>query len=157
LKEIGNLLNVDAIVFGVIQSYNMYHPARMSISMKFYLTRAERFATANEISSLAHSGLPLNHYNPTFFKQLWNTSAYYDSGSNFFKERLGLYLKSHNSKNFGYGDERFVRTKRDFIEVIAYDLAASLNMKSIEEEKSYVVPAQKGKRRLHAPRPYFND
>lgn len=157
LKEIGNLLNVDAIVFGVIQSYNMYHPARMSISMKFYLTRAERFATANEISSLAHSGMPLNHYNPTFFKQLWNTSAYYDSGSDFFKERLDLYLKSHNSSNFGFGKERFVRTKRDFIEVIAFDLAASLNMKSIEEEKTYVVPALKGKRKLRSPRPYFND
>jgi len=157
LKEIGNLLEVDAIIFGVIQSYNMYHPPKMSISMKFYLTRAERFASASEISALAHSGVPLNHYNPTFFKQLWNKSAYFDSASDSFNKKLGLYLKTHESDNFGFGTERFVRTKRDFIEVIAFDLAASLNFKTIEEEKSYVVPTLKGKRKLTSPRPYFND
>lgn len=157
LKEIGNLLDVDAIIFGVIHSYEMYHPPRMSISMKFYLTRSERFASATEISALAHSGVPLNHYNPTFFKQLWNKSAFYDSRSKIFKDKLAVYLKSHDSSSYGFGEQRFLRTKRDFMDFLSFDLAASINYKANEDDNTYVVPAKKGKRIKKTPRPYFND
>ena len=156
LKEIGNILNVDAIIFGVIHQYNMYYPPRLSISMKFYLTRAERFATSNEISALAHTGVPLNSYNPTFFRQLWDTSGFYDGSSEHLRKTLTHYLKTHQSSRYGFEDERFLRTKRDFIDLITYDLSNSLNQSKLAKESEYVAAPLKGKKTSNAPSGYFH-
>lgn len=156
LKEIGNLLNVDALIFGKINDYNMYSPPHLSISMKFYLTRLERFASYTEVSALAHSGVPLHNYNPTFFKQLWDTSAYYDSSNDIFHEILTHYLKTHRSSYYGSSNDRYLRTKSDFFDVIAYDLANSLNQSKRREENTKPAPFQKGKQRPPLPSGYFH-
>lgn len=156
LKEIGNILDADAVVFGVIHQYNMYYPPRLSLSMKFYLTRADRFASSHEISAIAHSGVPLNSYNPTFFKQLWDNSAFYDGSSSQLKSTLKHYLKTHESDKYGFQDDRFLRTKRDFIDLITYDLANSLHQKKYEKDNEYIVRPLKGKKKSHAPSGYFH-
>ncbi|MBF0196104.1 MAG: hypothetical protein HQL32_00220 [Planctomycetes bacterium] len=156
LKEIGNLLDVDALVFGVIKQYNMYYPPKLSLSMRFYLTRLDRFATATEISSLAHSGVPLNNYNPTFFRQLWNKSAFYDGSSSIFSQKLNHYLKTHDSQDYGWGKERFLRTKQGFLDVIAYDLASSLDSASKEESKIKPSSFKKGKKGRPMPSGYYH-
>jgi hypothetical protein len=159
LKEIGNLLNADAILFGKINQYRMYYPPQLSISMKFYLTRLERFATSNEISSLAHSGVPLNQYNPTFFKQLWDTSAYYDGSNKLVLEKLKHYGKTHSSSFYGWTSDRALRTKVDFFNFIAYDLSNSLNGNKKTEELK--MPGKNGKRvkkgrPVHLPSGYYH-
>jgi hypothetical protein len=145
LKEIGNLLNVDAILFGKINQYRMYYPPQLSLSMKFYLTRMKRFANSFEISALAHSGTPLHEYNPTFFKQLWDTSAYYDGSNSSVSKKLGHYLKTHKTDFYGNTSDRVLRTKEDFFNFIAYDLTNSLNYNKNSEE--YMRPNGKGKKR----------
>lgn len=156
LKEIGNILDVDAVIFGVIHQYNMYYPPRLSISMKFYLTRADRFATSHEVSALAHTGVPINSYNPTFFRQLWDTSAFYDGSSEHLRNTLTHYLKTHQSQAYGFQEERFLRTKRDFIDLITYDLSNSLNQAKLAKESEYVAAPLKGKKRSYAPSGYFH-
>jgi hypothetical protein len=156
LKEIGNILDVDAIVFGVIHHYNMYYPPRLSISMKFYLTRAQRFATVNEISAMAHAGVPINSYNPTFFKQLWDKSAYYDGSSTHLRKTLSHYLKTHQTSRYGFEEERFLRTKRDFIDLIAYDLSNSLNQAKTEEESKFIAAPLKGKKKSYSASGYYH-
>jgi|SaaInlStandDraft_1057018.scaffolds.fasta_scaffold02464_4 hypothetical protein len=143
LQEIGNELGVDAIVFGVIRQYRMYFPPRLGLSMKFYLTKAQRFATYNEISVMAHAGMPMGAYDPTFFRQLWNESAYYDGSSSRVKKLVANYVKGHRADKYGFGPERFLRTKRDFLELIAYDLSESLGAKKIEEGERSTIPSSK--------------
>jgi TolB-like protein len=141
LQEIGNELEVDAVVFGVIRQYRMYYPPRLSLSMKFYLTKAQRFATYNEISAMAHAGMPIGIYDPTFFRQLWNESAYYDGASVRVKKLVKSYVKVHRASQYGFGTERFLRTKRDFLELIAFDLSASLGAKKTEEGDRSIIPS----------------
>lgn len=143
LKEIGNLLDVDAVIFGVIHQYRMYYPPKLSLSMKFYLTRAQRFASSDEISAMAHSGVPINAYNPTFFRQLWDTSAYYDGGSAHVKRTLQHFGKTHTSRPYGFDEQRFLRTKRDFLELISFDLARSLQSSKDEFQQASTVPVKK--------------
>lgn len=144
LQEIGNELGVDAVVFGVIRQYRMYYPPRLGLSMKFYLTKAQRFATYNEISAMAHAGMPLGAYDPTFFRQLWNESVYYDGSSKRVKKLVADYTKIHRASQYGFGPERFLRTKRDFLELIAFDISRSLVAKRMEEgERSIIPPAKK--------------
>ena len=156
LKEIGNILDVDAIIFGVVHHYNMYYPPRLSISMKFYLTRAERFATSHEVSSLAHTGVPMNSYNPTFFRQLWDNSGYYDGSSDHLKSTLTHYLKTHQSSRYGFEEERFLRTKRDFIDLITYDLSNSLNQAKLAKENEFIAQPMKGKKTSYSNSGYFH-
>ena len=156
LKEIGNLLDVDALIFGVIKQYSMYYPPRMSISMRFYLTRMDRFAASNEIAELAHSGVPLHSYNPTFFRQLWDTSAYYDGSNSIFRQKLDHYLSTHQSASYGFQDERFLRTKSDFFDLLAYDLSGSLNNDKRAEENMRPAPLSKGKGKPPRPSGYFH-
>jgi len=145
LQEIGNELGVDAIVFGVINQYQMYYPPRLGLSMKFYLTKAQRFATYNEISVMAHAGMPMGAYDPTFFRQLWNESAYYDGSSKHVTKLVADYVKEHGVEKYGFGSERFLRTKRDFLELIAYDISASLRAKRAEVGPSSTIPPKEKK------------
>jgi hypothetical protein len=157
LKEIGNFLDVDAILYGVVHQYSMYYPPKLSISMKFYLTRAERFATINEISVMAHVGMPINQYNPTFFRQLWDKSAFYDGRSNHVQELIEHMLKTHTTGGSGFDSQRFLRTKRDFIDLISYDLASSLDSGKHAEENAFVAPPSlKGKRTHSMPSGYYH-
>ena len=157
LKEIGNLLEVDGLVFGIINQYNMYHPPKLSLSMKFYLTRAERFATINEISILAHVGMPINQYNPTFFRQLWDKSAYYDGKSNHVRDMIEHMQKTNSTDSYGMDGDRFLRTKRDFLDLIAYDLADSLDCSKHEEANKFVAPPSlKGKKTSYVPSGYYH-
>ena len=157
LKEIGNLLDVDGLVFGIINLYSMYHPPKLSLSMKFYLTRAERFATISEISIMAHVGLPVNQYNPTFFRQLWDKSAFYDGKSTHVQEMIEHMQKTNSTDSFGFDGERFLRTKRDFIDLVAYDLADSLDCSKNEEANKFVAPPSlKGKKTSYVPSGYYH-
>jgi hypothetical protein len=156
LKEVGNLLDVDAIVFGIIHQYNMYYPPRMSISMKFYLTRAERFATSTEISALAHAGMPLNHYNPTFFRQLWDKSSFYNGESHRVRDIITHFSKTHKDSIYGFESDRFLRTKRDFINLISYDLAHSLDS-SVNKKDQSVIPVARGKKKASLPSGYYHN
>lgn len=141
LKELGNMLDVDALVYGIIKKYDMYYPPKLSVSMKFYLTRLGRFATANEISNLAHSGVPLLTYNPTFFKQLWDHSGFYDSSNSHFAKILKHYEKTHDSTWSGFYSDRYRHTKKDFLNFITYDLANSLNCSKSKREENYTPPS----------------
>jgi len=157
LKKIGNLLNVDAIIFGKLNQYKMYYPPQLSLSMRFYLTRMERLAGSVEISALARSGTPLNNYNPTFFKQLWDTSAFYDGSNKRVLEKLKHYSKTHDSEFYGYSSDRALRTKNDLFNFIAYDLANSLNCeKKIEEYMTPGKRSSKGKKRPNLPSGYYH-
>jgi hypothetical protein len=156
LKEIGNLLNVDAILFGRLNQYKMYYPPQLSISMKFYLTRMDRFASALEISGLARSGTPLNNYNPTFFKQLWDTSAFYDGSNKSVLEKLKFYGKTHGSEFYGYSADRVLRTKNDLFNFISYDLSNSLNSeKKVEDNMKLGKKGHKGKNKPRLPSGYY--
>ncbi|MBF0244258.1 MAG: hypothetical protein HQL31_03160 [Planctomycetes bacterium] len=132
LKDIGNELGVDALVYGVIKEYRGYYPPKLSVSMKFFLTKAGRFASSSEISSLAHSGVPLGYYNPSFFRQLWDHSAFYDGSNELVLKRLKLFLRTHNAP-YGFGEDRFLRTKSDFLNFISFDLASSLYAVKIDD------------------------
>jgi hypothetical protein len=156
LKEIGNLLDVDAIVFGVIHHYHMYYPPRMSLSMKFYLTRAQRFASSVDISALAHTGVPLHHYNPTFFRQLWDKSSYYDGASHRVRDMIAHFGKTHHDEIYGFEAQRLLRTKKDFLNLIAYDLANSLDQSSIKEDMSTIPAQKKGKKKASLASGYYH-
>ncbi len=145
LKEMAELLKVDAIIFGVIKQYRMYYPPELSISMRFYLTRLDRFATSMEISELAHSGVPLHGYDPTFFRQLWDKSGYYDGSSADLRQRLDEYLKAHPSTHKGWTDERALRTKADFLSFVAFDLAGSLHGARNEMRRQSPSPNERGR------------
>lgn len=160
LKEIGNLLNVDAILYGVVNQYKMYYPPQLSLSMKFYVTRLDRFARSEEISSLAHSGVPLFHYNPTFFRQLWDTSAYYDGSNQGVQKKIKHYLKTHETEFYGFTSDRVLRTKDDFFNFIAYDLSNSLDTAKKVEEYMSPKPGKSKKsfknRPHHLPSGYYH-
>ncbi len=156
LKEMANKLDVDAIVFGVIRHYRMYQPAELSLSMKFYLTRMDRFAISQEISRLAHVGIPLHSYNPTFFKQLWDTSAYYNASSSEVRRKLDTYKTRHDMSGFGFDDARVYQSKKDFLNFIAFDLACSLFDSKSEERRSAPAGMFRGqKKKVHVKTGYF--
>ena len=156
LKEIGNVLDVDAIVFGIVHQYQMYFPPRMSLSMKFYLTRAQRFASSVDISALAHTGVPLHHYNPTFFRQLWDRSSFYDGSSHRVRDMIAHYGKTHHDEFYGFEDQRLLRTKKDFLNLIAYDLANSLDQSSKAEDSSTIPSQKKGKKKANLASGYYH-
>lgn len=143
LKEIANLLDVDAIVFGVINQYKMYYPPELSMSMRFYLTRAERFATSSEVSAMSHSGVPLYDYNPTFFRQLWDQSAFYDGAGAELNEKMKKYLKVQRTAMYGFREDRVLRTKYDFLKFISYDLADSLGASKGDGKKRRSTEAER--------------
>lgn len=144
LKEIANLLDVDALIFGEIKQYKMYYPPELSISMRFYLTRADRFAKSGEVSRMAHVGVPLHSYDPTFFRQLWDQSAFYDASSKIFEDKLKRYLRVHPAKHFGLQEDRFKRTKADLLNFISFDLADSLDSEKNKPQRTKPQPMKKG-------------
>lgn len=156
LKEIGNVLDVDAIVFGIVHQYQMYFPPRMSLSMKFYLTRAQRFASSVDISALAHTGVPLHHYNPTFFRQLWDKSSFYDGSSHRVRDMIVHFGKTHQDDFYGFEAQRLLRTKKDFLNLIAYDLANSLDQSSQKEDVSTIPKQNKGKKKASLASGYYH-
>lgn len=161
LREVGNTLEVDAVIFGVIKEYTMYYPPRMSISMKFYVTKLQRFATSREVSFMAHAGVPLAEYDPTFFRQLWDKSAFYSAESSLTRKKLEMYHKYHDTEFYGFKDDRTLRTKNDFFNFIAFDLSRSLVSERTESQRTnkatnYRGGFKKGRAGRPAPKDYYN-